>query len=223
MCDNTYNWVFRPCRSSVSSHYPYNLLPCNAICFCRRWCIGLWKTAFCSVKEHLLESNKPPFAAQTVSHCISKSYKYLRIIADDALRYAVCRTVQMIYIVFVLMPFIFIAKRLQWLFFHNVTIIGSWCIAGSIFSIRSRVLIRRLDVLMQGWHPTYSLFSTSLSISSCTALSLSFISPITETEPGVMSRYLNMSSSPANDRRAEFICADRFFVRNFLSPGIISR
>ncbi len=74
------------------------------------------------------------------------------MIADNALRYAVYRTVQMkiLYIVFVLMPFIFTAKILQCLFFHNVTTIGSWCIAGSIFPIRSRVLIRRLDVLMQG-------------------------------------------------------------------------
>ena len=40
--------------------------------------------------------------------------------------------------------------------------------AGSTFSIRSAVRIRRLEVLMQGWHPKYSLSSTSSSINSFT-------------------------------------------------------
>lgn len=43
---------------------------------------------------------------------------------------------------------------------------------------------RRLEVLMQGWQPTYSLFSTSSSIKSCTWFSVSFIRPNTLTEPG---------------------------------------
>ena len=52
--------------------------------------------------------------------------------------------------------------------FYSFTFTKSCSMAGSTFSIRSAVRIRRLEVLMQGWHPKYSLSSTSSSISSFT-------------------------------------------------------
>lgn len=51
-------------------------------------------------------------------------------------------------------------------FYQSFTIFGSCPIAGMIFSTRSFVRIFRLDVLIQGWHPKYSSFSTSSSIRS---------------------------------------------------------
>jgi len=90
-------------------------------------------------------------------------------------------------------------------------------------STKSFVRRRRLEVLMQGWQPTYSLFSTSSSIKSCTWFSVSFIRPSTLTEPGVISRNFSIYSGLAKDRRAEWIWADRSLVWNTLVSGIISR
>ena len=104
----------------------------------------------------------------------------------------------------------------------NSTIIASWWTAGRNFSITSLVFSLRLDVLMHGWHPNDSSASTSLSISNCTRLSLSFISPIIDTDPGVISRNSCIYSSSAKESLAELICFDKSFVLKTLSPGIIS-
>ena len=40
---------------------------------CGRWPFGLRKTAFCTVKDDLLEGGKPPFARRFVSCCFSVS------------------------------------------------------------------------------------------------------------------------------------------------------
>ena len=106
---------------------------------------------------------------------------------------------------------------------YSFTMVGSCSIAGMIFSIRSFVRSQRLDVLMHGWHPIYSPVSTSSSIRSRTILSLSFISPSTLKDPGVMSRYFSIYSAFAKESLDEPICADRFFVLNTLSPGSISK
>ncbi len=80
---------------------------------------------------------------------------------------------------------------------HKLTITGSCCNAGITFSIKSLVFILRLDVLMQGWNPTYSLCRTSLSMSNCTTRSWSFISPNTDTEPKYANKSKNTSSRQA--------------------------
>ena len=76
---------------------------------------------------------------------------------------------------------------------------------------------------MQGWQPRKGSFNTSESMSSWTWFSLSLASPRMLTEPGVMSKNCSMYSSPAKDSLAELICFERFFVLNFLFPGIIRR
>ena len=100
------------------------------------------------------------------------------------------------------------------------TMMGSWPRAGISLLFRSAVVIRREEVLMQGWQPTNSLCSTSSSISSCTRFSLSFISPRMLKEPGVMSRNCSIYSPLAKDRREDPICLDSSLVLKGLSPGM---
>ena len=66
----------------------------------------------------------------------------------------------------------------------NVTTLYSCPVAGTNFSKRSWSCIVKVAVLMQGWHPKYSDANNSLSTTNNTLLSLSFINPIGETEPG---------------------------------------
>ena len=76
---------------------------------------------------------------------------------------------------------------------------------------------------MQGWQPKFSSWSRSRSTSSRTALSLSFISPSTLTEPGVISRSLSMCSGPAKLSLADPICLESSLVLKGFSPGMMSR
>ena len=105
----------------------------------------------------------------------------------------------------------------------SLTIFGVCPRAGMIRSIRSVVLNFKLDVFTQGWHPKYSFFKISSSIRSCTLCSISFINPITLTEPGVMSKYCFINSGLAKDNLELPICADNSLVLNGLFPGIRSR
>ena len=65
------------------------------------------------------------------------------------------------------------------------------------FFFTSLVFIRRLEVLIHGWHPKYFSSSTSLSITRWTLFLLSKISPIRLSEPGVMFRYSSICSPSA--------------------------
>ena len=80
---------------------------------------------------------------------------------------------------------------------------------GRTLSRRSLVLNLRLEVLIQGWQAKSSRDSTSLSISSRTRFSVSFIRPSTVTEPGVRPSRDSKNSGSAKDRRALPICFDR--------------
>ena len=60
-------------------------------------------------------------------------------------------------------------------------------------------------------------------MTSCTSFSLSFISPSTLTEPGVMFSSRSISSGEANDSRATPSCFDKSFVLKTFSPGIMRR
>ena len=80
-----------------------------------------------------------------------------------------------------------------------------------------------VEELMHGWQQRYSSFVSSRSMSRCTAFSLSFISPSTLTEPGVMSSSRSMWSALAKLKREEPICLERSFVLKGFVPGISSR
>ena len=95
--------------------------------------------------------------------------------------------------------------------------------AGISFCIRSSVEKHRLEVLMQGWQPKTLWRSRSSSISSCTRCSLSFISPRTLREPGVMSRKASICSAEAKDSREEPMALDSTLVRKGLSGGSSNR
>ena len=76
---------------------------------------------------------------------------------------------------------------------------------------------------MQGWQPMELSFKTSASIKSRTWFSVSLASPRMLTEPGVISKNCSMYVPSAKESRAEPICLERFFVLNFLPPGIMRR
>ena len=64
---------------------------------------------------------------------------------------------------------------------------------------------------MQGWHPKYSPCNRSSSTSSSTWFSVSFISPSTLTEPGVMSRYFSMYSGDDGTFRTRVLKSYPYF------------
>ena len=80
-----------------------------------------------------------------------------------------------------------------------------------------------VEVFTQGWQPNSAPLSTSPSTSRRTWPSRSFISPITETEPGASPSRRSMSSGVPKESRAEQICAEISRVWKGLSPCTSSK